>query len=177
MGKKNRSKRQPKKRDWTAWYVTAGVVVVLGGIVGFNLYRDAQLPGERFRSLGNAHIGERAATPNYNTNPPTSGPHYPYLAGWGVFDEAPADEALVHNMEDGGVVLWYRSGTPEENELRIRQLEDASRGYRRITIVPRDSLDTTYALTAWQRLDAFDTFDAERVRTFVDAYEGIDHHR
>lgn len=177
MGKKKRAKRYPKKRDWTPWYVTAGIVVVIGGLVGFNLYRESQLPGEKFRSLGNVHIGTQAATPNYNTNPPTSGPHHPNLAGWGVFDEPPADEALVHNMEDGGVVLWYEPGTAEETEARIRQLEDASRGYRRIAIVPRGSMETTYALTAWQRLDAFDTFDAERVERFVDAYEGIDHHR
>ena len=32
------------------------------------------------------------------------------------------------------------------------------------------------ALTAWQRLDKFDDFDAQRIRAFIERYEGIDNH-
>jgi len=31
-------------------------------------------------------------------------------------------------------------------------------------------------LTAWQRLQRFETIDQEAMGAFVDAYEGLDHH-
>jgi hypothetical protein len=33
------------------------------------------------------------------------------------------------------------------------------------------------ALTAWTRIDTMDTLDEARVRRFIDAYRGIDHHK
>ena len=33
------------------------------------------------------------------------------------------------------------------------------------------------ALAAWQRLDKFDELDPDRVRAFIERYEGIDHHQ
>jgi hypothetical protein len=84
---------------------------------------------------------------------------------------------LIHNMEDGGVVLWYRpSDDPAETDARIAALEQAADGYRRIVIVPRSDMPTDFALTAWQRLQRFEAADVEGMRAFVDAFEGIDHH-
>jgi hypothetical protein len=60
------------------------------------------------------------------------------MARWGSYDYVLPDELLVHNMEDGGVVLWYTMGTPEENEAHIRKLEDAARGFEKVIIVPRE---------------------------------------
>ena len=74
----------------------------------------------------------------YNSDPPTSGWHTPELNSWGSYDYVIPDERLVHNMEDGGVVLWYSYGPPEENTRRINDLENVARGYRRVIIVPRD---------------------------------------
>jgi hypothetical protein len=33
------------------------------------------------------------------------------------------------------------------------------------------------ALTAWTRIDTMDRLDESRVRRFIDAYRGIDHHK
>jgi hypothetical protein len=38
-------------------------------------------------------------------------------------------------------------------------------------------MKTRIALTAWTRLDAFDTFDEGRINRFIKAYQGIDHHK
>jgi hypothetical protein len=37
-------------------------------------------------------------------------------------------------------------------------------------------MKTRIALTAWTRLEAFDEVDEARIRRFVRAYRGIDHH-
>jgi hypothetical protein len=167
--------RRKKASPWP-WLIALGVALLIAVPVGVRAVQSANLPGESFRSLGNAHIGEGAQTPTYNTDPPTSGPHYPNIANWGSYDYVLPDPLLVHNMEDGGVILWYPYGTPEENEEHIRTLEQVARSYRRTVIAPRENLEGQYVLTAWTRLQRFDEYDEEGKRAFLQAFEGIDHH-
>ena len=161
------------------WVIGIGGVLLLVGIqVGANVLREAGLPGERFRSQGNVHVSLGASTPAYNTEPPTSGWHTPQLAAWGTYlDEAPHDQQLVHNMEDGGVILWYRAGSEDENRERAAALEEVvGTRWPRTVIVPREGLETPYVLTAWTRMQRFDDVDIAAKRVFLEAFHGIDHH-
>ena len=178
MATKTKSSRRGAKSRFNPlpWLIGAAVALLIAVPIFLNVRERRSGPGEFFASQGNAHIALGSSHVAYNSNPPTSGPHTPDLVAWDAYDYEVPEERLVHNMEDGGVILWYKMGTPEENEAHIRQLEEASRGYRRVVIAPRSDLDTQYALTAWTRLDKFDTFDAARIDAFLNAYEGIDHH-
>ena len=181
---KPRSKRRrassnsgPNRLPWIVGGVA--VVALIAVPIVLEAVQAAGLPGERFASLGNRHVAVGTEV-SYNSDPPTSGPHSAQLAPWGVYgpeDVTPHDQNLLHNMEDGGVVLWYLpSPDAEETDRRIATLEEAASGYRRVVIVPRNDMPTPFAATAWQRLQRFDGADVEAVRAFVDAYEGIDHH-
>ena len=161
------------------WVIGIGGVLLLIAVqVGVNVYREANLPGERFRSQGNVHVSLGTSTPAYNSEPPTSGWHTPQLGGWGSYvDDAPHDQLLVHNMEDGGVILWYRAGSLEENRARVAELESVvGSRWPRTVIVPREGLETPYVLTAWTRLQRFDALDVDGMRTFLEAFHGLDHH-
>jgi hypothetical protein len=37
-------------------------------------------------------------------------------------------------------------------------------------LMPNPTIDTTYALTAWTRLETFDEYNAERIKTFTKAF-------
>lgn len=177
--KSKRARARGKRRSGSnlPWILGIAAVIALIAIpIVLNARRLANLPGEGFASQGNTHIQLGAAHPPYNSDPPTSGWHTPELGSWGSYEEVQPDERLIHNLEDGGVILWYRNGTPEENDRRIQALEEVSQGYRRIVIAPREEMPTTYALTAWQRLQRFDDIDREGMREFIEAFHGIDHH-
>ncbi|HZJ09185.1 MAG TPA: DUF3105 domain-containing protein [Trueperaceae bacterium] len=166
-----------KRQQRTKVAIIAGIVTVVVVAIAVQVVRELNRPGERFASQGNVHLVS-LASPHvpYNSNPPTSGPHMPSVAGWGSYTEPVEDEYLVHNLEDAGIVLWYELGTPEENDARVAALEEVSRGYDRIVIAPRDDLGSQYVVTAWTRLQRFDEIDAEAMVKFIEAYEGIDHH-
>ena len=75
-------------------------------VVGYFAYQaSANRPGVEFPDQGNLHI-QTESEPHvpYNSDPPTSGPHLPYLAPWGVHNVPITRELQVHNLEDGGVV-------------------------------------------------------------------------
>lgn len=177
MAKRSRKRSSRSKRRNLPMLLGVGaLIVLLLGLVGYRIFESANLPGERFASQGNTHTGVDDDHPPYNSNPPTSGWHTPDLAGWGAYDFVVPSERLIHNMEDGGVILWYRLGTPEENAAHVEALQEVARRYSRTVIAPREEMPTTYALTAWQRLQRFEEIDADAMRRFIDAYHGVDRH-
>ncbi len=154
-----------------------GILVV--GFFAFLLARSAlNQPGESVASQGNAHITpDQSDSTSYNTRPPTSGPHFGQLASWGVHDTPISDGAQIHNLEDGGVGIWYNcpDGCPD----LVEQLEGVMNdlGKDELLLAPYPDMDTRIALTAWNRIDKFEDFDQERIVDFIKAYRGIDHHQ
>jgi hypothetical protein len=168
--------RAQRRRRW--WIVGGSAAVVAAAVVGYFAYRAvADLPGVSLPDQGNAHI-QTPTDPHvaYNSDPPTSGPHLPYLAPWGIHTEPIAKELQVHNLEDGGVVVQYScpSGCPD----LVERLAAIVRRYdRQVILAPYPGMKTRIALTAWTRLDAFDEYDEARILRFIRAYRGIDHHK
>jgi hypothetical protein len=162
------------RRRWTLGTAVAGAVVV-AVVVGYFAYRaQADLPGQKFSDQGNLHV-QTAADPHepYNSTPPTSGPHLPYIAPWGVHTKPIVNELQVHNLEDGGVMVQYNCECPE----LVEKLAGVVRRHDRYVILaPYPTMKSRIALTAWTRLETLDDFDAARIERFIKAYRGIDHH-
>lgn len=169
-----RGRRNSSNLPWILGGI--GVLALIALPIIINLVRSAGLPGESFPSQGNIHIQLGADHPPYNSDPPTSGWHTGDLAPWQSYDFVVPDERLIHNLEDGGVILWYPLGSEEENREHIEALEEIARGYRNVIIAPREGMPTTYTLTAWQRLQRFESLDPEGMQAFLEAFEGVDHH-
>ncbi len=173
-----RTRRGRRKGNPLPWIVgLGGLAVLVLAQIGVNVYREATAPGERFASQGNVHVALGTSTPAYNSDPPTSGWHTPDLAAWGTYVEPVPDQRLIHNLEDGGVILWYEAGDAEQNEAHVAALEEVVAGrYSRFVIAPREGMPTPYAMTAWQRLARFDAIDTVAMQAFLAAYHGVDHH-
>ena len=178
-GKRDRHDRRlvrsaPRRR---AWIIAAGVAVIALAVVGYFAYRAlAAPPGISMPDQGNRHVMTlKEPLPAYNSEPPTSGPHLPYIAPWGIHTEPIPNQLQVHNLEDGGVLVQYNcpDGCPD----LVSKLTRIVAGYdHQVILAPYPGMKTRIALTAWTRLDAFNDFDESRIRRFITAYRGIDHH-
>ncbi len=121
-----------------------------------------------FASQGRNHIQEGELHPAYNSDPPTSGWHYPRDARLGVYTTPIADETLVHNLEHGHVWLSYRDADDQE---ALDLLRDIQRRYPQNVIVTyRPQNSTRIAAVAWGRLLALDEPDADQLYAFVLRY-------
>jgi len=128
---------------------------------------------------GRAHFAVGETYDDYNSNPPTSGPHTAAVAP-GVYEAAVPKESAVHNIEHGQVVVWYNcnAGSQPLEEPACATLRDdlaalvneENENGKRVLMTPYATIDNRIALTAWQFLDAFDEFDAQRVRIFIDTF-------
>ncbi len=153
-----------------------------GGSVTAAPVENYPYPLQRFDEVqpGHAHLAAGQTFDGYNSDPPTSGPHAPQAAAWGVSPVVVAKEVAVHNMEHAGVVVWYNcNGGPEGlsalacTEMRVqleRTVGDAVAAGKLVLMTPYPGMEHRIALTAWQFLDPFDEFDRQRVQTFIDTF-------
>jgi hypothetical protein len=89
--------------------------------------------------------------PAYSVNPPAGGNHDPQAAAAGNYtgQATPPDGQIVHAMEHGFVVFWYKPDLPEDAQARLRDVFARHAGD--ILLVPRPSLPTPVAATSWER--------------------------
>ena len=176
---RERRRKEARRREM----VTRGRRILLGALalaavaaIGYWWYARAAARDtwEHVPSQGNAHI-PRADYPHepYNSTPPTSGPHVAGLAPWGVHRDALPPELLVHNLEDGGVVVYY--GCEDCPDL-VAKLAAIVNRHKRIVLVPGRGLSHRIVLSAWTVLDRMQEFDEARIVRFIKAHEGVDHH-
>ncbi len=177
MPRPERKGRGGARRARRRWTLGAGIAaaVVVAAVVGYFAYRaQADLPGQKLADQGNRHI-QTASDPHepYNSTPPTSGPHLPYIAPWGIHTRPISNELQVHNLEDGGVMVQYNCECPD---VADRLAKIVRRYDKHVVLAPYPAMKSRVALTAWTRLEALDDVDEVRIERFIRAYRGIDHH-
>jgi hypothetical protein len=107
--------------------------------------KDTKARGEQDR----LHTDTPDVDVKYRGNPPTLGRHWPpgFQAEDGLYGVSPADEALVHTMEHGRVVIWAKPSLPEEVRSTLRALFDED-DYQMV-LTPRANMPYAVAATAW----------------------------
>ena len=123
--------------------------------------------------MTSTHIPADSDPGEYNSDPPTSGPHYADEARAGFYDtnsyQYPA-EYLVHNLEHGYVIFWYNCGLLDDDactELKS-QIKSVMDEFNNVKVIayPWDSLDVPVAMTSWGRLHKMKTFNEAQARAF-----------
>src|SRR5260370_30441467 len=86
-----------RQRLLVAFWVFVGVAfVAMLAYLGYKQAHPVPRPGVDFPIQGRNHIARREPHHPYNSDPPTSGRHYPTLAQSGLFEIPPADQYLLH---------------------------------------------------------------------------------
>jgi hypothetical protein len=132
--------------------------------------------------LASPHVPE-GSTPTWNSNPPTSGPHYPVWAAYDQHYEDLARGYWLHDLEHGGVVFSYRcdAGCPEV-AAQLDELVKALRAdsacvapVRQRALVVNDPMlpdDNTVAAVAWGSYYIGQCADPTTLRLFYYAHVG-----
>ena len=159
-----------KIRDAIIW------ICIIGALAWTLWWMYDQLPkGEDYSKdypiVGQTHVAVGASHDPYNSNPPTSGPHYAEPADEGFYGAPIPDERVVHNLEHGDVWIAYRPNLPDNVKDMLR---DIAKKYDKVIITPRDANDFDISVVAWGRLDSFNLdngiLDRERAENFIKRY-------
>lgn len=106
----------------------------------------------KLKDEGHTHIAPTATTPDYKTNPPTSGSHAeaPYQEADGAYSEMPGEIFMVHSLEHGRMQIQYSPDLPEEDQLALKGLYETL--YAGTLLFPNENMDYEVAATAWTNL-------------------------
>jgi hypothetical protein len=115
----------------------------------------------------------------YSSNPPTSGPHYPYWASFKTYTTPIPRGFTVHDLEHGAIVISYKCSGGCATELAALQAFVDARPAdptcvapvkSRIVIVPDPLLDVPFAAAAWGFALTSQCFDLAALGAFIDAH-------
>ena len=106
-----------------------------------------RLSSERAKSRD--HTSDPNAKPAYRTNPPTDGRHYEVPTEDGAYSKAPADSHLVHSLEHGRIIIWFKPTLPEPARANLKAFFDED-SYQ-IILGPRAKMPFQVAASAWGR--------------------------
>ncbi len=172
-----RQKQAAKRRKQM---MIAGVIIIalLGAIVyGVQRSRNQRAiaraaaeeagcgPVREIDNQGRNHIPVSQTFDDYNSNPPTSGPHYAErLANWGTYNEEVPQTTLVHNLEHGGVIIHYK----DQTDAQIDRIDSFVESYADGVIAnPNPTIEKPVVLASWTRMQQCDTFNAEAVAGYI----------
>jgi hypothetical protein len=153
--------------------VAVGIALAVGGGGSSSTSAPQTVaPGctrQTFPSMSRQHTLKLKPSFKYNSNPPTSGPHYPSPAVWNLYTEPVEQYRLVHNLEHGGVVVQYGSAVSKTDvDAIVAWWRNDPDG---VIVAPYPQLGSKVAATAWQHLlTCTKGFDAATFSSFRDDY-------
>ncbi len=151
--------------------IAVAIIVGLALLVQSNT-AQASAPGERIPVLGRNHIQPGQSHTPYNSDPPTSGDHYPEPIPAGYYDTPQADEYLVHNLEHGHVWIAFDCSKLTNCDDVKNKLRALVQDYNQWKIVatPRQNKDAPIAVAAWGWLLKLNSYDEGAIKRFIDAW-------
>lgn len=148
-------------------------LVLIGGAVYLALQEGKGEDGKPITAIGDTveiqgrnHIAVGAEHDPYNSNPPTSGPHYEQPAPWNIYTQEIPDETLIHNLEHGGVWISYKPG--KVDKTTIDRLGQISKPYTKTIMTPRNANDSAIALVSWGKILKLESLDEKKVKAFIE---------
>ncbi|MDQ0059219.1 hypothetical protein J2T14_001383 [Paenibacillus harenae] len=113
------------------------------------------------------------STVNYEMKIPTSGPHSPHDLKFGFYNERPAFEMLVHNLEHGDIIIHYRPSVTHDQVTLLQYLAKFREAGAGVLAVPNDELPegAELVVTAWTKTMELDGFNERAVAQFI--YDNI----
>jgi hypothetical protein len=181
----------PTLPDWRLLAI-GGVLLVGVLLIGLVLVMsggESEFAGTTQPDDGNQHVAvgttcrsaEAPCGPDpYSSLPATSGPHWDPsgLAAWGAYSTPQNESQVLHNLEHGGIVIWYDpdrlddAQVAELTDFVEGQVASGLSGRFKFILTPwggTEDLGAAVAVTAWRHLLKLDEFDMDAIRAFADA--------
>lgn len=161
-------RRKERRTALLMWGTGGLVIVLLVGLVGFYLVKQA-----RETSMdevvtasydGGQHVWDKVA---YKETPPMGGEHNPTWQNCGIYDEPINNENAVHSMEHGAVWITYRPDLPKEQVDKLKEIADDDY----MLLSPYPGLPAPVVASAWNHQIRLTGADDPRLPRFIRKYK------
>lgn len=120
---------------------------------------------------GQEHVPD--GTPvQYETSVPAGGNHWATPSNADFFSDPVPPETLVHNLEHGQIVIWYRANAPEAMLDAIETYVNAEPIALLATPYDQVPAGANFSMSAWGALQSCENFSAAVVDEFRGRFQG-----
>ncbi len=103
-----------------------------------------------YKAKSREHVADLAVNIKYASKPPTSGSHYQEWAEDGAYEDPPDVKELVHGLEHGRVIVWFKKNLPSDQRAALKKFYDDDT-YQMFLIPDMTGMTYQVAATAWNR--------------------------
>ena len=181
--------------DWRLLAI-GGVLVIGAVVIGLVLlFGSGPDPnaGVRMTDDGQTHVTDGASCRTdpaaceltadpYSSLPATSGPHWNTPTNWGVYETPQNESQVIHNLEHGGVVIWYDpeavdgDAVDSLSQYVTTQVSSGISGRFKFLLSPwggQEPLPAPVVATAWNWMLELEEADTTAIDAFSRAHYGI----
>jgi hypothetical protein len=182
---KVRTAPRDERRTRMILLAVAGSALLLAAVVGaFFLFsgggsansgtiatlREAGCSYQNPKAQSRDHVD--ALPPNYKPNsvPRSSGPHSAQTLIFGPYTDVVPELNAVHNLEHGGVIIWFGPKVPQTtiNEINAFYIDDPNG----LIVAKHPKIGDDIALVAWTHVARCPRFDEDAAERFIDSFRG-----
>ncbi|HLU74871.1 MAG TPA: DUF3105 domain-containing protein [Nonomuraea sp.] len=165
-------RRKERRTALLMWGTGGLVIVLLVGLVGFYLVKQA-----RETSMdevvtasydGGQHVWDKVA---YKETPPMGGEHNNYWQQCDIYDKPIHNEHAVHSLEHGAVWITYRPDLPADQLEKLRDVASTTGQRDYMLVSPFEGLPAPIVATTWNNQLKLDSPDDPRLPAFIKRYQ------
>jgi hypothetical protein len=121
------------------------------------------------KNYGSDHSDEPV---QYEMKIPTSGTHSPHDLKFGFYTEKPPYEKLVHNLEHGDIIIYYRADADPKIIESLKYFVNYREAGAGILAVPNEDIPAgkEVVVTAWTKTMELSVYDDQQIGTFIYDY-------
>lgn len=155
------------------------IAILVVGTFGYIAITQKSKPkevtiGVQHASQESKHIAQGQSHVAYNSDPPSSGPHYADASAptpWGVYTQEVPEEVFLHNEEHGGVVIAYKPDLPKDQIEKLQKLfapPYSNKDFKpsKAIVTPRTKNTKAIELASWNWTFSLDQYDEATIMKF-----------
>ncbi|SEL16014.1 DUF3105 domain-containing protein [Nonomuraea pusilla] len=165
-------RRKERRAALLMWGAGGFVIVLLVGLVGFYLVKQAKETSldavASFKYEGGQHVWK---TVSYKETPPAGGEHNNYWQQCAVYDKPIHSEHAVHSLEHGAIWITYRPDLPKAKVDALKKVATSTGQQDYMLVSPFPNLASPIVVSSWNHQLKLDDPEDPKLGAFIKKYQ------
>ncbi|MFG3442800.1 DUF3105 domain-containing protein [Nonomuraea sp. NPDC047897] len=165
-------KRKERRMAFLMWGAGGLVIVLLVGLVGFYLVKQARETSLEAVSNYSYEAGQHVwKTVSYKETPPVGGEHNNYWQQCAVYDKPIHSEHAVHSLEHGAIWITYRPDLPKAQVDALKKVATSTGQQDYMLVSPFPGLSSPIVVSSWGHQLKLDNPEDPKLGAFIKKYQ------
>ncbi|MEU8249544.1 DUF3105 domain-containing protein [Nonomuraea sp. NPDC048916] len=165
-------KRKERRTAFLMWGAGGAVIVLLVGLVGFYLVKQARETSLDAVANYSYEAGQHVWKPvSYKETPPVGGEHNNYWQQCDIYTKPIHSEHAVHSLEHGAIWITYRPDLPKAQVDALTKVATSTGQLEYMLMSPYPDLSAPIVVSSWGHQLKLDNPDDPKLGAFIKKFQ------